>query len=96
MERPASDIDSAPAPSPIGTPVGRALTVREREVLSEVARGLSSDEIAKLLFLSSHTVRAHIRNSMRKLGAATRAHAVAMAITDGSIDPLPERRAFPG
>ena len=52
-----------------------------------LSQGLSGEEAAKQLFLSSETVRTHVRNAMTKLGAATRAHAVALAIQRGEIDP---------
>jgi DNA-binding NarL/FixJ family response regulator len=68
---------------------GRAKTLspREREVLGLLSHGLSGEEAAKQLFLSSETVRTHVRNAMTKLGASTRAHAVALALQRGEIDP---------
>jgi DNA-binding CsgD family transcriptional regulator len=63
-----------------------ALSGRECEVLEQIAQGHSIDDISADLFLSPHTVRTHIKNILRKLGARTRAHAVAMAISDGVID----------
>lgn len=53
---------------------------REREVLTLLADGLKNEEIASRLGLSADTVRAHIRNAMRKLDADTRTHAVALAL----------------
>ena len=44
-------------------------------------------QVAKQLVLSSETVRTHVRNAMSKLGAATRAHAVALALQRGEITP---------
>ncbi len=61
------------------------LSHKERLVLTELARGNSTDEIARTLYVSPHTVRTHIKNVMRKLRARTRAQAVAIALTDGSI-----------
>ena len=52
-----------------------------------LSRGLSGEEVAKQLFLSPETVRTHVRNAMSKLGAATRAHAVALSLQRGEIDP---------
>ncbi len=71
--------------------VGQAgeLTRREREVVSLVALGLTSPEIAEKLCISETTVRSHVRNSMTKLGARTRAHLVAIALADGHIVALP-------
>ncbi|MBX5469445.1 MAG: helix-turn-helix transcriptional regulator [Thermoleophilaceae bacterium] len=62
------------------------LSGRERRVLAELARGISTDEIAERLHVSPHTVRTHVKNIMRKLGARTRAHAVAIAITEDAIE----------
>ena len=61
------------------------LSPREREILGLLSRGLSGEEAAKQLFLSSETVRTHVRNAMNKLGAATRVHAVALALERGEI-----------
>jgi DNA-binding CsgD family transcriptional regulator len=63
------------------------LSKREREVLELLAEGLSGAEIAEKLFLSPETVRTHIRNAMAKLGASTRSHAVALALTQREIAP---------
>ena len=65
------------------------LTRREREVVSLVSLGLTSSEIAEKLWISETTVRTHVRNSMEKLGAKTRAHLVAIALADGQIAALP-------
>ena len=62
------------------------LSDREREVLEQIACGRSIDDISADLFLSPHTVRTHIKNILRKTGARTRAHAVAIAMSEGLID----------
>ena len=64
---------------------GNVLSPREREILGLLSKGLSGEEAAKQLFLSSETVRTHVRNAMNKLGAATRVHAVALALQRGEI-----------
>jgi DNA-binding CsgD family transcriptional regulator len=64
------------------------LTEREREVLELVAGGLRGGEIAQQLILSSETIKSHVRNVMTKLGAHTRAQAVAIALRTGQIDAL--------
>lgn len=61
------------------------LSPREREILGLISRGYSTDNIADHLTLSSHTVRTHVKNAMRKLDATTRAHAIAIAMRDLSI-----------
>jgi DNA-binding CsgD family transcriptional regulator len=66
------------------------LSGKERSVLRELARGHSTDQIAEVLVVSPHTVRTHIKNGMRKLEAHTRAHAVAIALSEGAIEFQPE------
>ena len=63
------------------------LSARERDVLGGLACGESTEQIGLSLAMSPHTVRTHLRNIMRKLEARTRAHAVAIAIGDGVIEP---------
>jgi DNA-binding CsgD family transcriptional regulator len=63
----------------------RRLTNREREVLSVLASGASLREISEQLSLSPHTVKTHLRNAVRRLGARHRAHAIALALRDGEI-----------
>lgn len=55
------------------------LTTREREVLLLLARGTSTDGIAKALALSAHTVRTHVRSILHKLNAHSRLQAVSTA-----------------
>ncbi len=66
---------------------GRPLTQREREVLRLLAQGLDTRASARALYLSPATVRNHVRNLMRKLGAHTRAEAVALALSEGLFPP---------
>jgi len=66
----------------------QGLSRRERLILSELARGSATEEIANELVLSPHTVRSHVKAAMRKLQARTRAHAVAIALTTGTIEAL--------
>ena len=63
----------------------RGLTEREREVMTLVSDGLQNGEMAERLFLSQETVKSHVSNAMGKLGARTRAHAVATALVTGQI-----------
>jgi DNA-binding NarL/FixJ family response regulator len=55
------------------------LTRREQEVLGLLADGLDQGEIARLLVISPKTVGTHIEHILRKLGAHSRAEAVALA-----------------
>lgn len=59
------------------------LTARELEVLSHAAEGRENAQIAKRLFLSTETVRTHIKSILRKLGAADRTQAVHIAHRHG-------------
>jgi DNA-binding NarL/FixJ family response regulator len=67
------------APSP------ERLTPREAEVLQAVSAGLTNKAIALKLGVSEHTVKFHLSAAMSKLGAASRAEAVALAIQRGLI-----------
>jgi DNA-binding CsgD family transcriptional regulator len=62
------------------------LSRREHEVLEELARGSQSDEMALALHLSVHTIRSHTKSLLRKLGARTRAHAVAIGYSRGALE----------
>ena len=90
-EASAEEAQDALARDPAWTPVvaessGRLpLTEREREVMTLVASGLQSGDMAERLFLSPETVKSHVHNAMGKLGAHTRAHAVAIALITGEI-----------
>ncbi len=59
------------------------LTVREREVLAHVVRGLTNRQIAGRLGLSQHTVHRHLANVFTKVGLSSRAAAVAFALRHG-------------
>ena len=62
-----------------GTLSERRLTSRELDVLELVAEGYSTAEIARALWITEDTVRTHIKRLLARLGAHTRAHAVAIA-----------------
>ena len=66
------------------------LTRRERQIVEMLARGSTGEQIAQELVLSPETVQKHVHNAKRKIGAETRAHLIALAMTRGLIDPALE------
>ena len=67
-----------------GTSPLAALTDREREVLSLLARGMSNREIGTELFITPKTASVHVSNILGKLGAASRTEAAAIAYREGA------------
>ncbi|MEA2398986.1 MAG: hypothetical protein QOK25_2542 [Thermoleophilaceae bacterium] len=67
--------------------LGSALSKREREVLQLLAHGMTGEQASKHLALSPETVRTHVRNAMRRLGARTRVRAVTIAVAQREIHP---------
>jgi len=62
------------------------LTKREIDVLTLIAKGLSYNEIANMLIMSSHTVTSHIKNIYRKLSVHSRGEAAFEAMQLGLIN----------
>jgi DNA-binding NarL/FixJ family response regulator len=62
------------------------LTAREREVLTELARGRSNREIARGLNMSEKTVKTHVSAVLTKLGVADRTQAALLAVRSGLLD----------
>ena len=60
------------------------LSAREREIVRLIALGSTGPEIAEELQIAHDTVRTHVRNSMTKLRARSRAHLVANALGSGT------------
>jgi len=64
--------------------VGR-LTPRERDVLNQLAKGMSDNEIAATLFVSLETVHTHMVNILRKLDVNSRLQALVVAVRYGVV-----------
>ena len=77
---PPENFESLPEEPPI------LLTPREIEVLGALGNGLTNKETARLLGISPHTVKFHIESLFRKLGAASRAEAVARGIRQQIVE----------
>ena len=56
--------------------IASALSARELEVLLLLDEHLGTDQIAKRLFISEHTVRSHVKSLLRKLGVSSRREAL--------------------
>lgn len=65
----------------------RLLAPRERECLNWVAAGKTDWEIAQILNISEQTAHGYVQNALSKLGARTRAQAVALALLSAQIAP---------
>ena len=64
---------------------GRALSAREIDVLTQVAAGMSNQQIARALFISEATVKSHLVHIYTKLGVDSRTAAAAEAARQGLI-----------
>jgi DNA-binding NarL/FixJ family response regulator len=64
---------------------GHPLTVKEREVLDLLAKGMSNRDIAATLVISTATVKSHLAHLYEKLGARNRQDAVGRAIEQGLL-----------
>ncbi|MBP6603508.1 MAG: response regulator transcription factor [Verrucomicrobiales bacterium] len=68
-----------------GLKIGPIVTLREREILSLVAKGKANKEIAAELGIAEDTVKRHVSNVLQKLEVSDRAQATAEAIRRGII-----------
>jgi DNA-binding NarL/FixJ family response regulator len=61
------------------------LTNREKEILSCLAKGMTNKQIAKALFVSDKTVKAHLNSIFKKLNVTRRYEAIIFAIQKGYV-----------
>ena len=66
-------VDPLPTPGPV------YLSNREREVIRGIIAGLTNKQIGDRIFLSEHTIKSHLKNLVKKIGARNRAHVVTLA-----------------
>jgi NarL family two-component system response regulator LiaR len=67
------------------------LSEREMEVLKLASRGMSNKDIAKELFLTVRTVKAHLSNIFNKLDVASRTEAIVKGVREGwlTLEDIP-------
>jgi DNA-binding CsgD family transcriptional regulator len=68
-----------------GTDFVESLTTREREVLEQMAAGLSNRQIADVLGISEHTVKFHVSAILGKLGVSSRSAAIRHGLRQGLV-----------
>lgn len=73
------------------TKEGMPLTIRQLDVLALVAQGFTNEQIGRILHLSPLTVKNHVQNILRKLGAYGRINAINVAMQKGLLEcPNPD------
>lgn len=83
----AESAASERARDPLDDPRLAALTEREAEVFTAIARGMSNAEISQALYLSESTVKTHVGRILMKLGLRDRIHAVVLGYETGVVRP---------
>lgn len=69
----------------VTSPVNSSLTAKEQEILKWVAQGLTKNEVADKIIISTHTVDYHMRNILKKMDAKNATNALIIAINKGAI-----------
>jgi DNA-binding CsgD family transcriptional regulator len=72
--------DTAAGFAPLADVAAPLLSPRELEILASIGEGLSNKEVARRFGISPHTVKFHVESLFRKLGAVSRADAVAKGL----------------
>ncbi len=62
------------------------LTEREIEVLEYVVQGKTNKEIAQILMVTHHTIKAHVASIIRKIGVKNRLEAALVAVSKGLVN----------
>jgi DNA-binding NarL/FixJ family response regulator len=79
-------LQPAPQPAPVVVEEEEALSERELEVLIEICKGLSNQQIADKLFISKRTVDKHRANILDKTGCSNTANLVVYAIKHNLVE----------
>jgi DNA-binding NarL/FixJ family response regulator len=77
-------------------PGGRALSKREREVLTHLVRGRTNKQIAQRLGVTDHTVKSQVNRIYEKLEVRNRLDLLTLAIERGWVEESPSRKAARG
>ena len=80
LNQKALEIEKGRAPEPV-----RSLSPRETDALTFLAMGYGRGQVAEMLSISEHTLRAYIESARFKLSASNTTHAVAKALAEGLI-----------